>query len=89
VLTRGEMYRRMTGPMRAVGSAASPHQLRHWYGTNVLLAAGGNLRVAQELLRHANLNATAIYTRVTSDQQADAVVALPDMTRPVQRLRSA
>lgn len=62
---------------KRAGIHASAHQLRHWYGTQVLKAAGGNLRVAQELLRHSSPQTTAIYTQVDDTQRRAAVVALP------------
>lgn len=57
------------------------HQLRHWFGTEVLKAAGGNTRVAQELLRHESLATTAIYTEVDGAQRQAAINALPRMGR--------
>lgn len=49
------------------------HQLRHWYGTNLLRASGGNLRVAQTGLRHASPATTAIYTLVEDVEVREAV----------------
>lgn len=53
------------------------HQLRHWFGTEVLRASGGNTRVAQELLRHESLTSTQIYTFVDDDECRAAVLGLP------------
>jgi integrase/recombinase XerD len=58
--------RTTTKLMRKVGVGASLHQARHWYGTSVLRTSGGNLRVAQDLLRHASIATTAGYTLITS-----------------------
>jgi site-specific recombinase XerD len=46
----------------------TPHSFRHYFVTTVLRASGGNLKLAQELARHRNIQVTQRYAHLSDDE---------------------
>jgi integrase/recombinase XerD len=74
-LTRQGLYKIVRRHATGAGLAdrMSPHTLRHTFATH-LLAGGCDLRSVQEMLGHADVATTQMYTQLTSDRLKDVYV---------------
>jgi integrase/recombinase XerD len=72
-LTRQGLYKIVQRHARAVGldDRMSPHTIRHTFATH-LLAGGCDLRSLQEMLGHADIATTQIYTHLSAERLKDA-----------------
>ena len=75
-LSRQGLYKIVQGHAASVGldDRMSPHTLRHTFATH-LLAGGCDLRALQEMLGHADIATTQLYTHLSTDHLKDQYFA--------------
>ncbi len=87
-VSRAAVYQAIADTMKRAGVVGTPHQLRHWYGT-ALLEEGVHMRVVQELMRHATIATTELYTRVSWHHMKAGIDALALPNRPQNTLSTS
>jgi len=61
------------------------HDARHSFGTMLLEASGGNLRVVQKALGHARITTTTVYADVVDEKTRESMKAMDQLARQTMR----
>lgn len=78
-LSESQLYRIIRKYADMAGIKAHPHMLRHTFATKLLREGRIDLPTLQNLLGHANINTTAVYTRATMQDLEKAVEILESL----------
>lgn len=78
-LSESQLYRIIRKYADMAGIKAHPHMLRHTFATKLLREGKIDLPTLQNLLGHANINTTAVYTRATMQDLEKAVEILENL----------
>jgi integrase/recombinase XerD len=62
--------------LRSVGVNATAHRLRHSAGTEFYRASGNDLLTTAQLLRHASVKSTQIYSEIAAQRPAEVIRAM-------------
>jgi len=73
-----QKFLKISAKKAGINKAVSPHKLRHSFATS-LLENDVNIRYIQQLLGHANLNTTQIYTKVNTNKLKEIKNPLDNM----------
>lgn len=75
-LSAGQVSRRISAVFRMVGIDATPHALRHSFGTEMARSSGGDLVTLGALMGHASMTTTMNYVKASAARQREVVTSL-------------